>query len=50
MSDLTNISENNDNLRYDELIGICIYIKKVHIFSRKYKYLQLGTIIYYIAV
>ena len=28
MSDLTNISENNDNLRYDELIGICIYIKK----------------------
>ena len=27
MSDLTNINENNDNLQYDELIGIYIYIK-----------------------
>ena len=27
MSELTNFNENNDNLQYDELIGICIYIK-----------------------
>ena len=27
MSELTNINENDDNLQYDELIGICIYIK-----------------------
>ena len=27
MSDLTNINENNDNLQYDELIGISICIK-----------------------
>ena len=36
MSELTNINENNDNLQYDELIGICIYIK-TSTFSRKYK-------------
>ena len=28
ISELTNINENNDNLQYDELIGICIYIIK----------------------
>ena len=31
MSELTNIIESNDNLQYDELIGICIHIKKVHL-------------------
>ena len=28
MSDIENINENNDNLQYDELIVICIYIIK----------------------
>ena len=27
MSELTNINENNYNLQYDKLIGICIHIK-----------------------
>ena len=28
MLELTHINENNDNLYYDKLIGICIYIKR----------------------
>ena len=28
MSDIENINENNDNLQYDELIGIYIFIIK----------------------
>ena len=33
ISELTNINENNDNLQYDELIGIYIYIN-----TSKFKY------------
>ena len=47
MLELTNINENNDNLQYYELIGICIYIKtSTFIIFKKIHLIRYHNILY----